>query len=107
MRKSIALFIVLISVQLFAQEKSLVTVKDTVTTSGVIVVTIQENGKSVDIQCTQSFPNCTAPAAGEYWMVRLPKNHGLYDCANVDLYPKSTQASSTDQVVGEYCLNTK
>lgn len=107
MKQSIILFFVLIAAPLLAQEKSLITVKDTVTTNGVVIVTIHEAGKSFDLQCTQSFPNCAAPVAGEYWMVRLPKNHGLYDCANVDLYPKTTTASGSDQIVGEYCLNTK
>jgi hypothetical protein len=41
---------------------------------------------------------------GEYQMVRLPKNHGMYDCQNVDLYLQ-TADTETDDKLGEYCLN--
>ena len=36
-------------------------------------------------------------------MVRLPKNRGLYDCQNVDIYPTSANPD-VDQKIGEYCL---
>jgi hypothetical protein len=36
-------------------------------------------------------------------MVRLPKNWGMYDCANVDLYRKSGDLEAGDKL-GEYCL---
>jgi hypothetical protein len=36
-------------------------------------------------------------------MVRLPKNRGLYDCANVELY-RAINGSETEEKVGEYCL---
>jgi hypothetical protein len=39
-------------------------------------------------------------------MVTLPKNWGMYDCQNVDLYPTSADPA-TDQKIGEYCLNGK
>ena len=106
MKKSIVLIFMLVSLAMFAQEKSPVTVKDATTTNGIVIVTVQEAGKLLDLQCTQSFPNCAAPTAGEYVMVRLPKNHGLYECANVDLYPKAKDSGEA-QMVGEYCLNTR
>jgi len=107
MKKSLILVLFFLAAQLFALEKSLVTVKDSTVSDGVILVTIQQSGKTYDLQCTQSAPFCTAPRPGDYWMVRLPKNHGLYDCANVDLYPQSANPEGGDPILGEYCLNEK
>ena len=108
MKKNILLFIVLVAVQLLALDKTLITVKDSSVNNGVIIVTIREGGKPQELQCNQSAPNCTAPKPGDYWMVRLPKNHGLYDCANVDLYPQSVDPENEEaQVFGEYCLAEK
>lgn len=106
MKKSVILLALFITVQLFAAEKSQISVKDTTVSNGVVLVTIQESGKTYDLQCTQSAPMCAAPRAGTYWMVRLPKNHGIYDCDNVDLYSQSADPDS-DQALGEYCLNQK
>jgi hypothetical protein len=39
-------------------------------------------------------------------MVRLPKNYGMYDCANVDLFPKDVDPA-TGERIGEYCLVRK
>ena len=40
-------------------------------------------------------------------MIRLPKNHGFYDCANVDLYSQSETSENPDKILGEYCINDK
>jgi hypothetical protein len=40
-------------------------------------------------------------------MVELPKNHGLYDCQNVDVYPDKAQETTTAQRIGEYCIIQK
>jgi hypothetical protein len=37
-------------------------------------------------------------------MVRLPKNRGMYDCQNVDLYPRTADPENEEKL-GEYCLN--
>jgi hypothetical protein len=50
--------------------------------------------------------DCKVLAAGTYLMVRLPKNWGMYDCANVDLYP-TTADPATSEKLGEYCLIRK
>jgi hypothetical protein len=107
MKKNLIVFLLFLAVQAFAADKSLVTVKDSTVSDGVILVTIQQAGKTYDLQCTQSAPFCTAPKVGDYWMVRLPKNHGVYDCSNVDLYPQSSNPEAGDQILGEYCLNAK
>ena len=36
-------------------------------------------------------------------MVRLPKNYGVYDCANVEMY-RTTNDSKLGDKVGQYCL---
>ena len=107
MKESALLFIVLLAIQLFAVEKSLITVKDTAVSNGVIIVSIRESSKTYQLQCNQTAPNCNAPKPGNYWLVRLPKNYGLYDCANVDLYPQSADPEQRDEVFGEYCISEK
>jgi hypothetical protein len=107
MKQSILLVLLVCATSLFAQDKSQITVKDSSTGSGVVLVTIHESGKTFELQCTESAPHCAAPQAGTYWMVRLPKNHGLYDCANVDLYRQAADPDSQGEMIGEYCLNEK
>jgi len=107
MKKSIALLLLVCAAPLFAQDKSPITVKDSTVNNGVVIVNIHESGKPFELQCNQSAPHCTAPQPGSYWMVRLPKNHGLYDCANVDLYLQSDNSENPDKILGEYCINQK
>jgi len=107
MKKGVLFVFLFVAAQLFAVDKSLVTVKDSTASNGVVLVTVQISGKTYELQCTQSAPFCAKPQPADYWMVRLPKNHGLYDCDNVDLYPQSQAPEDGGQIVGEYCLNTK
>ena len=98
----------LLATALFAAEKALITVKSASVSGGVVVVAIQDSGRNYELQCNQSSPNCAQPKPGSYWMVRLEKNHGLYDCDNVDIYPQSVDPASEDsQVLGEYCITQK
>ena len=103
MKKLLVCFVLFMSVQLFAEEKSKITVKGSEKNSGVIIVTINDGKKSVELNCNDGFPQCAAPKPGEYWMVRLPKNHGVYECQNVDLF-QATDDPDTAEKVGEYCL---
>ena len=103
MKKEI-LFVLLFAMTLWAQDKTQVTVKKTQNVSGVVLVTVAENGKQFDLQCTEQQAWCTAVKTGEYQMVRLPKNHGMYDCQNVDLFSSAADVDN-DQKLGEYCLN--
>jgi hypothetical protein len=108
MKKLALLFTVLTAAQMLAIEKSQITVKNTAVTPDVILVTIQDSGKSYELQCTKSAPQCAAPPPGTYWMVRLPKNHGYYDCANVDLYAQSADPERKGAAVfAEYCISEK
>jgi hypothetical protein len=102
--KTLMLFILLAAVMLWAETKTAVTVKSSQVTSGVVLVTVSENGKTFDLQCNDGHPFCQAVKPGEYQMVRLAKNHGMYDCQNVDLYLQ-TADTETDDKLGEYCLN--
>jgi hypothetical protein len=36
----------------------------------------------------------------------LPKNHGVYDCQNVDLFDRDADPETADKV-GEFCLIEK
>lgn len=105
MKKIIVFLIVLFAVEAFAQDKTKITVKATEKNSGVVIVTISDGKQSLELNCNDGFPQCLAPKAGEYWMVRLPKNHGVYDCQNVDLYPSSVDPDGENvSTIGEYCL---
>jgi hypothetical protein len=107
MKKAILLFLLFWAIQLFAVEKSLVSVKNSTVSSDVVIVTITESGKTYELQCTKTAPFCQSPAAGTYWMVRLPKNHGVYDCDNVDLYLQSADPENGGKALGEYCISVK
>jgi hypothetical protein len=112
MKKAIFLLVLMVAAQLAAQEKSNITVKGSEVSGGVIIVTATqaltpEQGKaSFALHCNKGASSCKAPEPGSYIMVRLPKNWGMYDCANVDLYPSSADPA-TDQKIGEYCLIEK
>ena len=106
MKRSLILLVLLAAAALLAQEKSQITVKETTVSTGVVIVTANMAGKPVELQCNQSMSACTVLKPGEYWMVRLPKNHGMYDCANIDLFPKSADPETSEKI-GEYCLIQK
>jgi len=107
MKQLALLFTLLIAIPLLAIEKSQITVKQATVSGDVVLVTIQESGKTYELQCTKGAPDCVMPPAGTYWMVRLPKNHGYYDCANVDLYVQSADPEARDKILAEYCISEK
>ena len=107
MKKLALLFTLLIAIQLLAIDKSQITVKETTVSGDVVLVTIQQSGKTYELQCTKGAPECVIPPAGTYWLVRLPKNHGYYDCANVDLYVQAANPEGGDKLFAEYCINEK
>jgi hypothetical protein len=100
------------SVQTAAQDKSTVTVKNSEVVSGVVIVnavqaaTGEQAKASFELHCNKGVTACKAPEPGTYLMVRLPKNWGMYDCSDVDLYAASANPA-TDQKIGEYCLIEK
>ncbi len=105
MKKLVAVVVFLVAVQVIAQDKSQITVKSVDKNNGVVLITVSENGKTLELQCNEGASFCTAVKPGEYQMVRLPKNRGLYDCQNVDLF-KSGADTTNDDRIGQYCLLT-
>ncbi len=112
MKKAMILLVLMFGMQLMAQDKSTITVKSTEINNGVVIVTViqaetpdQAKG-SFTLHCNKGATACKSPDPGTYIMVRLPKNWGMYDCANVDLYA-STADPATSQKLGEYCLIEK
>ena len=110
MKRAIILLVLAAGVQLMAQDRSTITVKKSdVSKETVIVTAIQQGDQakaSFELNCNKGASSCKAPEAGTYIMVRLPKNWGMYDCANVDLYA-ATADPDKDQKIGEYCLVEK
>lgn len=112
MKKAIIFLVLLVAVQLMAQDRSTITVKKSEIGNGVVIVTVAQGATqgqaktSVELNCNKGAEACKAPEAGTYLMIRLPKNWGMYDCQNVDLYPSGADPS-TDQKIGEYCLIEK
>ena len=102
------LAIVLCGMSLVAQETSrTITVKNSETNTGVLIIKAQDSKGPLQLQCNQGMPDCTALKGGTYEMVQLPKNHGLYDCANVEIYAQAKEISVPGKLIGEYCLNEK
>ena len=112
MKKAIILLVLAAGIQLLAQDKSTITVKKTELSNGVVIVTVVQEATDdqakagFDLHCNKGASACKAPEPGSYLMVRLPKNWGMYDCANVDLYAASADPNK-DQKIGEYCLVEK
>ena len=65
---------------------------------------VQNAAKSLDLQCNEGAGNCKALSSGNYLMVELPKNYGMYDCQNVEMYRGDSEKPESAQKVGEYCL---
>jgi hypothetical protein len=106
MKKIMLLVIIVTAVLVLAQEKMSLVVKDSSIYTGVVIVTAEVAGKSVELQCNQNASACTTLKAGKYTMVVLPKNWGMYDCKNVEVYTETANPDS-DQKLGAYCLIQK
>jgi hypothetical protein len=94
------------AVGMWAQEQrdvSTIAVRSSEVNNGVVILAAREGKTSFELQCNKNLPGCTVLVPGTYSMVRLPKNHGAYDCANVDVYPSTTGTELGDRV-GQYCL---
>jgi hypothetical protein len=89
-----------------AQEKGTVTVKDGVSSNGAVSLEAVLSGKKVELQCNLGNSECKLLKPGEYVVVVLPPNRGMYDCKNLDLYPNGAEPAA-DNKLGEYCLSEK
>ncbi len=111
MRKVIILFGLLAAMQVMAQDKSIVTVKSAEVNNGVVILTVHQTAtpeapESFALHCNKGMADCKVLEPGTYVMVRLPKNWGMYDCANVDVYASTADPASGEKL-GEYCLVEK
>jgi len=112
MKKLILLLVALVATTVMAQEKSIVTIRGSEVSGSVIILNVHQaepvrQGRATfELQCNKGQPDCANPPAGNYLMVRLPKNWGAYDCTDVDLYREGADPSSS-QKIGDYCLIEK
>ena len=112
MKKALILLVLAVAMNAVAQDKATITVKNSETSGGVVMIAaiqpaVGDQVKlSLELHCNKGASACTVLEPGSYIMVRLPKNWGMYDCANVDLYT-STADPVTAQKIGEYCLDEK
>jgi hypothetical protein len=84
-------------------EAQKITVKSKEVNNGVVVLSAQDGKNSFDLQCNKDMNGCAVLDPGEYMMVRLPKNRGMYDCTNAEVYRKSA-GSDPGERLGQYCL---
>jgi hypothetical protein len=100
-----AAFVILASEPAFAQEKIPVKVKGSEVVTGVVIVHVLKDGKSLDLQCNEGAGSCKVLPGGSYLMVELPPNYGMYDCKNVEIYRGDAPESA--EKTGAYCLVEK
>ncbi|HXZ78400.1 MAG TPA: hypothetical protein VEG30_00615 [Terriglobales bacterium] len=98
----LAIFTALAQVGQEQSEFLKITVKSREVSNGVVILAVQQGKKSFELQCNKGFRGCTGLEPADYFMVRLPKGHGIYDCVNADIYRNSTDP--IDDKIGEYCL---
>jgi hypothetical protein len=112
MKPAVILLVLAACIQVVAQDRSTITIKKSEVNKETVVVTAFPQGAgnqakdSFELNCNKDASSCKAPEPGTYLMVRLPKNWGMYDCTNVDLYA-NTADPDKDQKIGEYCLVEK
>jgi dihydroorotase-like cyclic amidohydrolase len=102
----IASFVLLGATTILSQEKSIITVKGSELNNGVVIVDVVKDGKGYDLQCNEGSGRCTALKGGKYLMVEMPKNTGMYECRDVQIYADGVDPAAGKQV-GEYCLVDK
>ncbi len=89
---------------LSAQDESeKITVKSKDINNGVVILTVQSSKSAFELQCNKDLVGCTALNPGDYLMVRLGRNRGLYDCVNAEVYSKDANSGMGDRL-GQYCL---
>lgn len=100
----LALFLLFGTVEIWAQERSYITVRGNELNNGVVIIDILQAGKAYELQCNEGASSCTALKNGRYQMVELPRNFGMYDCKDVEVYAESAVNPGKDKKLGEYCL---
>src|SRR5512146_2482175 len=112
MKKGATLIVVLFlfsffaAVMLLAQEQHetvAITVSSSTINNNVVILAVKERTRSFELRCNMGMSNCTVLPPGNYLMVRLPKNWGMYECSNVDIY-RATASSEPGEKIGQYCI---
>ena len=113
MKKSIIIFVAaIVLVLLFSPialssqeqpETQAITVRSKELSNGVVILSVQQGDKIFDLQCNKDFPGCAVLDRGDYLMARLPKNRGMYDCANAEVFRRSADSEVGDKI-GQYCI---
>jgi hypothetical protein len=106
-KKGVLIIVLTVATQLFASDKTRITVNNYTADSGEFVIHAAAAGKPIELLCNQDSPFCTTLAPGDYWMVdwTVPATEfrGDYICREVDLYPIAANRQRTRKL-GEYCL---
>ena len=102
-----AAFVILVTQQAFVQERTPVKVTSSEVVTGVVIVHVQKDAKTLELQCNQGVSGCKALPSGNYLMVELPKNYGMYDCKNVEIYRGDQAKPDAAEQIGNYCLIVK
>jgi hypothetical protein len=102
-----ALLVLASTEKVFAQERTPVKVKSSQVVTGVVVVDVVKDGKTFELQCNQGASECNVLKTGGYVMVELPKNYGMYDCKNVEIYREDKDKPEGTERLGRYCLIEK
>jgi hypothetical protein len=110
--KAFTLFIAVLLLVLFTPallaaqepvESQKITVRSTEVNNGVVILAVQQGKSSFQLQCNKGYVGCTILEPGDYLMTRLPKNRGVYDCANVEVYRNPAESEAGNKL-GQYCL---
>lgn len=111
MKKGATLIVVLFLFSFFAavmllaqeqQETVAITVSSSTINNNVVILAVKERTRSFELRCNMGMSNCTVLPPGNYLMVRLPKNWGMYECSNVDIYRATS--SEPGEKIGQYCI---
>jgi hypothetical protein len=103
----LTLFLLFGAAKVSAQEISVVVVKGHELNNGVVVLDIVKDGNAYELTCNEGYSGCNPLRNGTYVMVELPKNFGMYECRNVELYPESDGVPEKEKKLGDYCLAGK
>ncbi len=103
----VALFVLFCPIKVASQEASSITVNTHEVYKSVVILSIVKDKKAFDLTCNQGYPGCNELQSGKYTMVELPKNHGTYDCNNVEIFPDGADTEDRDKILGNYCMSAK
>jgi len=103
----VAFFLLFGATKVLSQGKSsAISVKGSELNNGVVIVTVVREGKEYELQCNEGTSSCNQLKTGKYQMVELPKNMGMYDCRDVQIYSDGADPAIAKKI-GEYCLTDK